>query len=308
MPFRRILIIADIEGSSGCWNYAASSFLTPQWAFACAAMTRDVQSVVGALFQSGVDEIVVKDFHRTGYNLLPELIDRRARVDSGYALGPVPGMGDPGQAEAVMFLGLHAASGTDGFLPHTLTSRLAEVRVNDHPMPEVALFASILAPYGVRPVFFSGCPMACQQAVQAIPGITTWPIDKKNGPEQFDRSSWRNGLARKAVDSLSNNTPRPLDGNGPFRVEVVFRDGPRVAQKIARRWQLEQAGNAMRFEVENLPELFIRLSHICYLVPALLPLLPVGLPLYNMMGRIGLTWVRHRLRHRHTSPMGRGMT
>lgn len=303
MPFRRILIIADIEGSSGCWDYAASSFLTPQWASACAAMTRDVQSVVDALFRAGVEEIVVKDFHRTGYNLLPERIDRRARVDSGYALGPVPGMGDPGQAEAVMFLGLHAASGTDGFLPHTLTSRLAEVRVNDHPIPEVALFASVLAPYGIRPVFFSGCPIACQQAEQEISGISTWQIDKMNGPEQFDRSSWRRGLARKAVESLSNNTPRPLDGKGPFRVEVVFRDGSRVAHKIAGRWQLERAGDAIQFEAEDLPELFIRLSRICYLVPGLLPLLPVGLPLYNVIGRVGLTWVRHRLRHHSSSPM-----
>ena len=154
MLYRRILIIADIEGSSGCWDYAASSFLTPSWAVACREMTRDVQAVVAALFNAGVEEVVVKDFHRTGYNLLPELIDKRARVESGYASGPIPGMGDPGKTEAVMFLGLHAASGTSGFLPHTMTSRLAAVRVDGNEMPEAPLFASLLAPYGIRPVFF----------------------------------------------------------------------------------------------------------------------------------------------------------
>ena len=92
MPFRRVLSIADIEGSSGCWTYAATSCLTPEWALACAAMTQDVQRVVRALFGAGVEDIIVKDFHRTGYNLLPEKIDRRARVDSGYALGPIPGL------------------------------------------------------------------------------------------------------------------------------------------------------------------------------------------------------------------------
>ena len=299
MPFRRVLIIADIEGSSGCWNYAASSFLTPEWAPACAAMTQDVQCVVRALFREGVEEIIVKDFHRTGYNLLPEQIDRRARVDSGYALGPIPGMGDPGQAEAVLFLGLHAASGTEGFLPHTMTSRLAEVRVNDRPLPEVALFASVLAPYGVRPIFFSGCPSACQQATMTIPGISTWPINKKDGPAEFDRRAWQSGLARKALESLTNDATRPLDGKGPFTVQLVFRDGARAAQKIAHRWRLKRAGDAVRFDVEDLSALFLMLSRICYLVPALLPFLPLGLPLYNVMGRAGLTWVRHRLRHPH---------
>ena len=66
---RNALIVADIEGSSGCWDYRASSYLTPEWARACVAMTLDVSAVVDALFNHGVGHITVKDFHRTGYNL-----------------------------------------------------------------------------------------------------------------------------------------------------------------------------------------------------------------------------------------------
>jgi D-amino peptidase len=296
VPFRRVLIVADIEGSSGCWNYAASSFLTPEWAIACAEMTNDVQAVVQALLKAGITDITIKDFHRTGYNLFPERIDHRARVDSGYALGPIPGMGDPGQAQAVLFLGLHAASGTKGFLPHTMTSRLAEVRVNGAPLSEVVLFAALLGPYGIRPVFFSGCPDACRQAAAAIPGIFTYSIDKQGGPTAFDPQVWRAGLARKAVASLANHDTRPLAENGPFNVEVFFRDGAAAAQKTARRWQLEQSGNRVRFEVADLPTLFLTLSRICYLRPAFLPLLPLALPFYRLMGRAGLHWARHRLK------------
>jgi D-amino peptidase len=78
--YKRILIIADIEGSSGCWDYLASSFVTREWSRACVAMTRDVNTVVAALFDSGVKHIRVKDFHRTGFNLLPELMDPRAEI------------------------------------------------------------------------------------------------------------------------------------------------------------------------------------------------------------------------------------
>ena len=125
LTYRHILIIADIEGSSGCGSYRASSFLTKPWAIACAAMSRDVDAVVKGLFDAGVQRVTVKDFHRTGYNLIPEMIDGRARIVCGYHQGPVPGLGDPGEADAVMMIGMHAAAGTGGFLAHTLTSRLA---------------------------------------------------------------------------------------------------------------------------------------------------------------------------------------
>jgi D-aminopeptidase len=205
-------------------------------------------------------------------------------------------MGDPGKAQAVLFLGLHAASGTDGFLPHTMTSRLAAVRVNGAPLSEVSLFAALLAPYGIRPVFFSGCPAACRQAAAAIPGIFTYSIDKQKGPEGFDVLAWRYGLAQGAVASLANHDARPLAEKGPFKVEVFFRDGDAAALKVARRWRLEQCGDGVRFEIRDLPALFLTLSRICYLRPAWLPLLPLALPLYRLMGRAGLHWARHRLK------------
>jgi D-amino peptidase len=77
-PYTHILIIADLEGSSGCWSYTASSFLTDEWFQACLEMSRDVSKVVSALFEAGVKTITIKDFHRTGYNLFPELINPRA--------------------------------------------------------------------------------------------------------------------------------------------------------------------------------------------------------------------------------------
>ena len=75
---KSVLIISDIEGSSGCWSYSHASFLTDAWCGACVEMTRDVNAVVTALFDAGVNELTVQDFHRTGYNLLPEWIESRA--------------------------------------------------------------------------------------------------------------------------------------------------------------------------------------------------------------------------------------
>ena len=294
--FTRLLIISDIEGSSGCWDYRASSFMTPDWARACAAMTADVGSVVNTLFEAGVEYIQIKDFHRTGYNLLPEMLNTNSSIIQGYRRGPVPGLGDPDPVEAVLFLGMHAASGTKGFLAHTLTSRIEMLEVNDRPMAEVELFAASLAPFRVRPVFFSGCPVACEQAGAAIQHISLYPIEKSMGAGQFNAVAWRSGLAEAAVRSLSNDRVMPYRPEGPLRTVVKMRAGSAAARKIAVRWNLNCSGNRIMFNAPDMQTLYLDLIRICYLTPLVEKTLPFCLMAYNLWGRLGLAWVRRQLR------------
>jgi D-amino peptidase len=297
--FKSILIIADIEGTSGCWSYSGSSFMTKAWYTACVEMTRDVNVVVKALFHAGVRRITVQDFHRTGYNLLPELIDSRARVLSGYRHGPVPGIGDPRDAKAVMFLGMHAASGSDGFLAHTLTSRIKQLKVNGRLLAEVELFSASLAPYGVRPVFFSGCPIACSQATEVITGIDVYPIDKTIGPKQFDTDSWRAGLASAAVTSLGNITTKPHVPEGPLKAVITMRDGKKSARNLARRWGFNYQGAQIFLEASDMHKLYEDLIRLCYLTPLVEKIVPFALFWYGVKGRIGLEIVRRQVRQKH---------
>jgi D-amino peptidase len=294
-PIDNILIIADLEGSSGCWSYTASAFLTDDWCRACQEMSRDVSSVVGALFDAGVKTIAVKDFHRTGFNLFPGLIDSRAKIISGYRRGPVAGIGNPNKAQAVMFLGMHAASGSDGFLAHTLTSRIARLEVNDRLLSEIELFAASLAPWGIRPIFFSGCPVACKQAAAVIENINCFPIDKSCGSENFDFGTWRSALAQAAVKSLSNRKAEPYIPVGPFDARVTMRDGKAEAARIARRWKFEQVGEQIRIYSADIHQLYLELIRLCYLTPTIEKVLPLALAAFNLKGRIGIIRARRRL-------------
>lgn len=294
--FKNVLIIADIEGSSGCWNYRASSYKTSEWVRACVEMTRDVAVVVKALFDNGVHTITVKDFHRTGYNLLPERIHKRARIVSGYKSGPVPGIGNPAQAEAVLFLGMHAASGTEGFLAHTLTSRIRRLRVNGRALPEVALFAASLAPFGIRPIFFSGCPVACSQARDIIPGISIYAINKSCGTAKFEADTWRRGLALTAAKSLTNRHTTPYQPKGPFNAVVTMRDGESTARKIARRWGFQWEDMNIFIGRSTMSALYHDLIRICYLRPSIEKVLPLALTAFNWRGRAGMAWLRRRLK------------
>jgi D-aminopeptidase len=301
LPHENILIIADIEGSSGCWSYAGSSFVTNQWCNACVDMTLDVNAVVGYLFDSGVKQITVKDFHRTGFNLLPEMIDPRAALVSGYKRSPVPGLGHPGNARAVMFLGMHAASGTDGFLAHTLSSRIEKLIVNGKPMAEIELFSASLAPFGIRPIFFSGCPVACRQARETIAGIDVYPIDKFKGPDDFDKQLWRKGLGQAAAESLKNNSTDAYKPPGTFSAVVHMRAGENETLRIAKRWGLRHRHNLIFVDTDDIHLLYLNLIRICYLTPAIERILPVALFLYNLWGRAGQLWIERKIKKRSLS-------
>ena len=270
--------------------------MTKDWRRACVGMTQDVHHVVQGLFEAGVEEIIVKDFHRTGYNIIPERVHSSARIISGYKLGPVPGMGNPIQAEAIMFLGMHAASGTKGFLAHTLTSRIARLEVNGKPMSEVELFSASLAPYGLRPIFFSGCPEACRQAKAVINMIHVYPIDKHKGPQNFDADSWRLGLKKAAVASLANVSTEPYTPKGPFKVVITMRDGEHVARKMASRWGFRQQAARIFMDVPDIHTLYRDLIRLCYLTPLTEKMISFWLFMYDLWGRIGLYWVRRGLK------------
>jgi D-aminopeptidase len=137
---------------------------------------------------------------------------------------------------------LHAASGTDGFLAHTLTSRIRRLLVNGKPMAEVALFACSLAHFGIRPIFFSGCPVACSQAKEIIPRIHTYSLDKTISPDPFDAIYWREKLAQSAIAALNNDATEPYLPRGPFEAVITMRDGERIARKLSNRWGHPQEG------------------------------------------------------------------
>ena len=165
-------------------------------------------------------------------------------------------------------------------------------------MAEIELFASALAPFGIRPIFFSGCPVACEQAGAVIDNIALYPIDKKAGAERFDVESWRSGLAQTAVESLANDLSVPYQPDGPMQALVTMRDGEATAPKIANRWKLDYQNDQILIKAAHIRELYMALIQICYLTPLVEKILPACLFAYNLWGRLGLAWVRRQIKNK----------
>lgn len=288
---KSVLILADIEGSTGCSKVEDSRLFNDGWIKACIELSRDLAAVCKALQEAGVRRIRIKDFHRTGYNIFKELLPDGIELDQGYRSGPIPGIGDAAGFELLMMIGLHAASGTDGFLPHTLTSKFSSIIINGKALTEAELFATSVASTGLVPVFFSGCQIACSQAEKAIPGLQSFAVNK---PTTEPLPTIRMQLANAAVASLQNTASRPFCPPGPFNAVISMRDGMVAAQKLRQRWQFAGQGDQILCHGKTMSDIYWQLIKLAYLTPVALKFIGSSLWLANQCGRLALIWAKHR--------------
>jgi D-amino peptidase len=289
-------IVADLEGSTGVWMKAHTLLGTPEWQEARVELTKDINAVTEALFDGGVRGVVVKDFHRTGYNLIPAYLDKRVKLVSGYYAGPAIGYGKLHGADFALFVGLHASGGNaEGFLPHTLTSRIAEIRVNGERIFEAELFATVLSAFRIPLSFFSGCPAACREVTEKMPWVVTFEIPKDPAiyGNPIHRGEYikrlRLGLKEKILGIKNPGSQPSFFMNPPFDCRVIFRE-----EKEARRrnpWGFPREGKVISFHSGEFLDLYENLLKIAYFPKLAYQLRSVVLPLTRMV------WKLHSLRH-----------
>ncbi len=289
-----IYIISDIEGSSLCNSKADSQLFTPNRYLACKGLTMDINAVCSALFDAGVSRIRVKDFHRTGFNIIKRFLDKRIELDQGFCKGPIVGIGEASGFDYLMLIGLHAASGTEGFLPHTLTSQFSKLEINGKALTESELFCSSVSSTGMKPIFFSGCSVACAQAKEAINWLDTFNLDK---PLKTSPRKTRIDLANAAVASFKKNRALDLAGRGkakvfalegPFKVKIEIRDGAEKAKALRSQWNLAGDGKEILFNANTHEELYWQLIRLAYFTPWIEKNIDLCLKLLRMLGKLEL--------------------
>ena len=284
-------MVADLEGSTGAWTRAHTLLGTPEWQEARVEVTRDINAVAEALFDRGVKGVIVKDFHRTGYNLIPSRLDKRVKLVSGYYTGPAVGYGKLYGADFALFVGLHASGGNeDGFLAHTLTSRIAEILVNGKRICEAELFATVLSAFAVPVSFFSGCPAACREVFERMDWVVTYAIpkdplvyrDEEKRREYISRM--REGLKEK-IKEIPNPQSLPLFiMKPPFDCRVIFREGAEARRM--NPWGFSQDGKVIRFHAEEFLELYQNLLKIAYFPKLAYTLRDIIIPLTRIVWKI----------------------
>ena len=162
----KVYICADIEGIAGVVTPQQCQAGNPEYERARVLMTEEVNAAIAGARDAGATEILVNDAHGPMTNLLPDRVDRMARLIQGK---PKPfGMfaGLTRDFDVVFCVGFHAPASDFGVLAHTTSSAaFRSVRIGDTAVSEAALYGAYAAELGVPVTLISGddaCAAHCK--------------------------------------------------------------------------------------------------------------------------------------------------
>ncbi|OSC75114.1 aminopeptidase [Streptomyces sp. BF-3] len=223
----KALISVDMEGISGIVHSSETNPERYDYQRGRELMTAEANAVIaGVLDAEPTADVLVADAHGTFRNLLPEQLDRRARLVRGKprALNMLAGLDE--ETDAALFVGYHVRAGEGpGVLAHTMNGEILDVRVTGRSLGEIGLNAAMVGHLGVPVVLLSGDDAACAELTELVPAAVTVPVKEALGaaaavtlhPEEA-----RDRLRRAAADAITRRAEiRPLTlAPAPLDVEV----------------------------------------------------------------------------------------
>jgi len=226
----KIFISADIEGITGIghWNETDKAYPN-EYAWFQKQMTAEVAMAAEAAIAGGATEILIKDAHDSGRNLILDQLPELVRVVRGWAGHPLSMVQEVDDSfDAIMFIGYHSRAGQNSnTLAHTMSStRIARMTLNGQDMSEFYIHALAASYFGVPSIFVSGDEGLCAEVKQHNAHIQTVATLRGEGdsvisqhPAQTMRMI-RAGVAKAMSSDLSKgllDIPKNLDFSIEFK-------------------------------------------------------------------------------------------
>lgn len=221
----KIFISADIEGTAGILSWDEAEKTHSDYAEFRALMTAEVLAACEGAQAAGATEIVIKDAHDSGRNLILEHMPPYVRIVRGWSGHPDAMMfGIDESFDAALYTGYHSKAGAeDNPLAHTSTLRIARLTLNGETASEFTLNALCAARYGVRSVFLCGDEGICADARTLVTGITTVGTLKGVGASTISLAPVAARAAiRDGVEKALRDTTRQTQLTIPERTEIVI--------------------------------------------------------------------------------------
>ncbi len=176
----KLYISADIEGVTGIasWDETNKDKGNHYTQFQ-EQMTAEVNAACEVAVEMGYDEILIKDAHDTGRNLILEKLPECVRLIRGWAGHPLSMVQEIDKGfKAAMFIGYHSRAGTGSNpMAHTMSSmRLASVNLNGKDISEFYLHGLAASYYGVPVVMVTGDQGLCTEVQERNENIATVPV------------------------------------------------------------------------------------------------------------------------------------
>lgn len=222
-----VVISADMEGTAGVTCCAETERDKPDYPEFQSLMTAEVTAACNGALDADATEIIVKDAHHTGRNLLVDRLPDEVRIVrhwSGHPHSMIFGI--DGNCAAAIYTGYHDAAGTDSNpLAHSFTGRIMRRTINGALASEFTVNAITAASLGVPSAFLSRDAGICAAAEALVPGIVTLPVSRGFGPATSSlspvcaRERIREGVARALFDPGAPSRPagRAVGGRAGIR-------------------------------------------------------------------------------------------
>ncbi len=181
----KIYIFCDMEGISGiCGSPMVSSGDGgAEYQRGRKYMTSEINNCVKACFDAGADEVVVRDGHGGGNNVLWSEIEHDIEIVQGST--PYVRFAGLDGADGVILLGYHAMAGTpQAHLEHTYTSKqIQNMWLNGEKAGEFAIDTAIAGEHGVPVIMTSGCDKLCAEAKAFLPQVVTCQVKRSTSTQ-----------------------------------------------------------------------------------------------------------------------------
>ncbi|UCH09796.1 MAG: M55 family metallopeptidase [Fidelibacterota bacterium] len=233
----KVFISVDMEGISGVANWEDVRRDGQDYEYFRTIMTKEANAAIEGALEAGAEEIWVRDSHATARNLLPEMLNRNARLLRDWSGGYKSMMeGIDESFDAVIFIGYHSKAGTpNALLEHTMSSKnITDVSINGVSLPEAGINGLIAGHYNVPVVFIAGERAVCDQAKGLFGTVETVAVKEGIGnaalclhPE-VAREQIRAGVS-KALGDLKRYKPYKL--KPPYRLVVKLKNEELVHEK-----------------------------------------------------------------------------
>lgn len=264
----KVLISADMEGTCGVVNWvqvippeiapAGRQRSTTEYERARFRMTREVNAAIDGAFEGGATEVVVNDSHDGMRNLVPDELDPRARLVTGFDkdLMMVQGL-DEGDVAALFYTGYHARAGTpDGPLAHSFTGWIHDIRVNGQSMGEYGVNALIAGHFNVPVALVTGDDRSVEQTRELL-GSAITGVSVKTGYSVTAAINLHPTVAQERIRAGARAAMGTLDSLQPNRlaggdlVEIDLDHQSRVDQ-VVKLPNVERAGwRSLSFRVDD---------------------------------------------------------
>lgn len=223
----KVFISVDMEGIAGLVSWDETNASGRDYGLFRQLMTEEANAAIEGALQAGATEVVVRDAHGSGLNILPNLLNPEARLIREWSLGPLDMLeGIDKTFDAVFFVGYHAQAGTpNGVLAHTITGTVFALKLNGRVLPELGLNGAIAGCFGVPVALLTGDLAATRQAKEVLGDVTTVAVKEGIGKavNSLHPEKARQLIKAAAAEALNNLSKcKPFKVTSPVTMEITF--------------------------------------------------------------------------------------